>query len=77
VSNGLSETALRFVVVGYITAVAIPPLGLIIGIVIATRSRPEAKHGRWIVLVSVVAGVVWVLVFTSGVLTTPSSDTSY
>jgi hypothetical protein len=76
-SNGLSETALRFVVVGYITAVAIPPLGLLIGIVIATRSKPEARQGRWIILVSLVAGVVWVLVFTTGVLTTPSSDTSY
>jgi hypothetical protein len=64
-------------VLGYITAVAMPLIGLVVGIVVAARAKPGPKHGLWIILLSIVASVVWVLVFTSGLLTTPSNDLSY
>ena len=73
----LSESLRRLVVLGYLTAVAIPPVGFILGIVIAVRRRAAYRHGLAIVAVSVVAAVIWVLLLSSGVLTSTSSDTSY
>jgi len=68
----------RLVVLGYITAFALPLLGLFLGIVIATRPAPAtSRHGRWIIGLSIVASVIWVLVFTSGVLTSTSNDMGY
>ena len=68
----------RLVVLGYITAFALPLLGLLLGIVIATRpARATSRHGRWIIGLSIVASVIWVLVFTSGVLTSTSNDMGY
>lgn len=81
-SNGappdvLSDSLRRLVVLGYITAVAIPPVGFILGIVIAVRRRAAYKHGLAMIAVSIVAAVIWVLLLGSGVLTSTSSDTSY
>jgi hypothetical protein len=73
----LSESLRRLVVLGYLTAVAIPPVGFILGIVIAVGRRAAYRHGLAIVTVSVVAAVIWVLLLSSGVLTSTSSDTSY
>ena len=68
----------RLVVLGYITAFALPLLGLVLGIVVATRpDRTTSRHGRWIIGLSIVASVIWVLVFTSGVLTSTSNDMGY
>jgi hypothetical protein len=68
----------RLVVLGYITAFALPLLGLFLGIVVATRpTRATSRHGRWIIGLSIVASVIWVLVFTSGVLTSTSNDMGY
>ena len=72
-----SESLRRLVVLGYLTAVAIPPVGFILGIVIAVRRRAAYRHGLAIVAVSVIAAVIWVLLLSSGVLTSTSSDTSY
>ena len=82
-SNGATPSARRaspgrLVVLGYITAFALPLLGLLLGIVIATRpARATSRHGRWIIGLSIVASVIWVLVFTSGVLTSTSNDMGY
>lgn len=82
-SNGASARApgagpSRLVVLGYITAFALPLLGLVLGFVIATRpARGTSRHGRWIIGLSIVASVIWVLVFTSGVLTSTSNDMGY
>ena len=73
----LSDSLRRLVVLGYITAVAIPPIGCILGIVIALRRRAAYKHGVAIVAVSLVAAVIWVLLLSSGVFTSTSNDTSY
>jgi hypothetical protein len=72
-----SERLRRLIVLGYLTAVAIPPIGFGMGILIATRRRVAYKHGLAIVAVSIVAAVIWVLLLSSGVLTSTSSDTSY
>jgi hypothetical protein len=82
-SNGASARAPaagpgRLVVLGYITAFALPLLGLVLGFVIATRpARETSRHGRWIIGLSILASVIWVLVFTSGVLTSTSDDMGY
>ncbi len=73
-----SERDLRLVVLGYITAVAMPLIGLILGIVVAARpSKANAKHGAAIIVLSVIALIVWTLVFTSGVFTVTTNDLSY
>lgn len=55
------------VVVGYITAVVIPIVGFILGIVAATRRyEPQtARHGVWVIVVSVVAFFVWLAIISS------------
>jgi hypothetical protein len=59
----------RTVALGYITAVAIPPVGLIIGIMLMRRrEQPLARHALWIIGISVVAAAVWVAVFASGAI---------
>jgi hypothetical protein len=73
-----TETATRLVVLGYLTAVAVPPIGFLLGVVVAIRfDKPSARHGVWIVVASLIAAVIWVLVLTSGVLTSSSNDLSY
>jgi general stress protein CsbA len=70
-----SESIQRLVVLGYITAVAMPPVGLVLGIVLVIRlTGPESKHGVWIIAISIVALVVWLLLLASGVVNT-TSDT--
>lgn len=65
----------RVVALGYIVAIAIPPFGLILGVVLAIgRGKPSAKHAPWIVALSIVASVVWVLLLTSNALRTASTD---
>ena len=77
-ANVRSDSARRLVVLGYITAVAMPLIGFILGIVVATRpGKPNSKHGAWIIVLSIIASIVWILVFRSGVLTATSNDLSY
>ena len=58
----------RVVVVGYILAVAVAPLGFSIGIVLLVSPRLPSKHGAWIVLLSIVAAVIWALMIGAGAL---------
>lgn len=75
-SNLSSDTLQRLVVLGYITAVAMPPIGLILGLLLAGRlNKPNSKQGIWIIVVSVIATGVWVLALAVGLLD-PNSDTS-
>jgi hypothetical protein len=67
----------RIVVLGYITAVAIPPVGLILGIVLLVRpATPNSKHGAWIIALTIIAATVWVLLLASGAVNTTSTDGS-
>jgi hypothetical protein len=66
----------RVVVLGYITAVAMPPVGFIIGLVLAVRlSGPNSKRGLWIIALSVIAAIAWVLALATGLLS-PNTNTS-
>jgi hypothetical protein len=58
----------RGVVVGYILAVALPPVGLVTGLVLMLSPRLRSRHGAWIVLLSIAAGVVWALLIGAGAL---------
>jgi hypothetical protein len=72
-----SDSAHRLIVLGYITAVAMPLIGLVLGIVVATRpGKANSKHGAWIIVLSIIGSVVWFLVFTSGALTDSTNDLS-
>jgi hypothetical protein len=58
----------RAVVVGYILAVAVPPLGFATGLVLMLAPRLRSRHGAWIALLSIAAGVVWALLVSAGAL---------
>lgn len=69
------ESEYRFVVLSYIVAAAMPPVGLILGIVVSIRlTGASRRHGLWIILVSLIASLVWILVFSSGALTATSDS---
>ena len=77
-SKAKTESIRRLVVLGYITAVAMPVIGIILGIVVATRPiKAYSKHGVWIIVVSVLASVVWIVVLASGVFAVTNNDLSY
>ncbi len=58
----------RVVVVGYILAVAVPPLGFGIGVVLLLSPRMRSRHAAWMVLLSILATVVWALMVSAGAL---------
>jgi hypothetical protein len=70
-----ASTVQRLVVVGYITAIGMPPIGFIIGIALMLAARVRSKHGLWIVLASVIGVLIWILVVNAGTLT--ATDQSY
>jgi hypothetical protein len=73
-SNDRSASVRRLVALAYILAISIPPLGLILGITLSLRSgRQYAKHGMGIIGLSIIASIVWVVLLTSGALTTPTT----
>jgi hypothetical protein len=76
-SNARRASASRLLVLAYITAVSMPPIGVCLGIVIAVRfSDLRSKHAVWIIVISIVAAVIWILILTSGPLNN-TSTTNY
>jgi hypothetical protein len=74
-ANVRSDSVHRLVVLGYIMAVSMPPIGFFLGIVVAIRStKMNSKHGAWIIVVSIIASLVWILIITAGALNTTSTD---
>jgi hypothetical protein len=74
--NSSRESIHRLVVLGYITAVAIPPVGFVMGLVLAVRlTGPPSRRGLWIIGLSIVGAIVWVLAIVTG-LVNPNSNTS-
>jgi hypothetical protein len=70
-----SDTLYRVIVLGYILAASMPPLGLILGIGLVVRTtKTNARHGVWIIVVSIVASGVWAVIIASGALNTPTTD---
>lgn len=55
-------------VVGYILAFAMPPLGFGVGLVLTFSSGVRSRHGVWIMLASIVAAGIWALLIGSGAL---------
>lgn len=56
------------IIVGYLTAVFLPPIGFILGIVAVTRpNRWAAKHGVGVIVTSIVVPVLWVALIAAGV----------
>jgi hypothetical protein len=65
------------VVTGYITAVFLPLLGLILGIVVATRPNTPASRNGWkIITLSVVAWIAWIIVVVA-IAAAASHSTGY
>jgi hypothetical protein len=57
------ESGGAIVGLGYVFALLMPIIGLILGIIAATRPQPaKSKHGPWIIALSVIGGVIGVLV---------------
>jgi len=70
-----SESIHRLVVLGYIMAFAIPPMGLIVGVVLAIRdSGVKPKYVAGMIVLSIIATVVWLLILSSGVVNTTNTD---
>jgi hypothetical protein len=61
-------TIQRLIVVGYILAVAMPPLGFVIGLGLLLSARVRSKHGAWILLLSIGAAVAWAALISGGAL---------
>ena len=70
----LAEEVSPLVCVSYVLAWLMPVVGFILGIVVVTRPDEEvAKHGVWIVVVSVVSfvvGLLMILLLSAGSTTT-------
>jgi hypothetical protein len=60
----------RVVVLAYILAVAMPPLGFVIGLGL----RAKSKHWVWIILLSIVAAAIWAVIINSGGLSTTNQS---
>ena len=64
------------IVLGFITAVAMPPVGFVLGVMLAVRlEKPNSKRGLWIIAVSIIAAILWVLTLATGIVN-PNSNTS-
>ncbi len=71
------ERAGGLVALGYITALLMPLIGFILGIVVATRpAKVTSKHGAVIILLSIIAFVAYVAIImhgTSQTITVPTN----
>jgi hypothetical protein len=71
-----SDSVQRLVVLGYITAIAMPPVGFIVGLLLTIRlTKPDSKRGIWVIAVSVIGAIAWVLALATGLLS-PNTTTS-
>lgn len=71
------ESIQRLVVLGYITAVAMPPVGLVMGLVLAVRlNRPASRQGLWIIALSILAAIAWALAIATGLVNANSTTST-
>ena len=73
--KGQTANAYRVVVLAYILAVSMPPIGFVLGLILAIRfEKPASKQGAWVIAVSIVAALVWTVIVAGGALNTPTTD---
>ena len=58
----------RYVALAYILAVAMPPLGFVMGLGLGVRTR--SRHWPWVVALSIGSAVVWAVIIGAGGLST-------
>lgn len=69
-----TETAQRLIVASYILALAMPPLGLALALLVALRlGPPHSRHAKWIALLCVAAGALWAMIIAGGALNTTNT----
>jgi 4-amino-4-deoxy-L-arabinose transferase-like glycosyltransferase len=69
------QTIDRLVVLGYIAAVSMPPIGFVLALVIAFRdTHANLKHALLIFALGLIACVLWALAISSGALTATDSS---
>jgi hypothetical protein len=74
-SNDGGARIRRLVVLAYLLAVSIPPLGLILGIALSLRAgRRYSLHGVLVIALSIIMGIVWIGLLSSGAFSTPSTS---
>jgi hypothetical protein len=74
-SNARRERERRLIALAYILAVSFPPIGFGMGIVIALRfSTPRSRHGLWIIVLSILASIIWILIIAGGAFSTTNPD---
>lgn len=71
-----TEGAGALVVIGYILAVLMPLIGFILGLVAVTRPvKAKSKHGVWIIVVSIVAFILWIVILAASAHSSTASTT--
>jgi hypothetical protein len=74
-SEEWNEGVRRVVVLAYILAFAVPLAGLGLGIVLLTRpATAKSKHCVWIIAISIIASIAWVVIIGSGALKLSTND---
>jgi hypothetical protein len=74
--NAPGVTVQRLIVLGYVTAVGMPPIGLILGLVLTLGpTRVRSRHGLGIIAASLIGVLIWIVIVSSGSLT--STNQSY
>jgi hypothetical protein len=70
-----SQTVQRIVVLGYVLALGMPPIGFAIGALLAVGpAKVRSRHGLWIILVSIIAAGAWALIISTGGLSTTDQN---
>jgi hypothetical protein len=74
-SSASKPTIDRIVVLGYIAAVSMPPVGFVLALVVGFRdTHANLKHALLIFALGLIACVLWALAISSGALTATDSS---
>lgn len=72
--NDRSASGGRLVALGYVLAISIPPLGLVLGLALSFSFRRRfVTHSVGIVALSIAASIVWIVLLSSGAFRTPTT----
>jgi len=76
-ANLSSERIQQLLVLGYITGVVMPPVGFVIGLLLRLRlAKPDAGRGTWVMALSVIAAIVWVVALATGLFNPNTTGTT-